>query len=133
MPNHLHVLIYLPENTSTINKIIANAKRFMAYEIVKRLQQSNENKLVSYLKSAVREKEQSKGKLHEVFQPSFDAKICETDKFTRQKLEYIHQNPVKGKWNLVEDYVQFLHSSAGYYELGLKGNVEITHYTEVFY
>ena len=36
MPNHLHLLIYVNENEN-INKLLANGKRFLAYEIVKRL------------------------------------------------------------------------------------------------
>jgi hypothetical protein len=39
MPNHLHVILYFPEAGFNLNKIISNAKRFMAYEIVKRLEE----------------------------------------------------------------------------------------------
>ena len=35
MPNHLHALIYFSATEKTINKIIGDDKRFMAYEIVK--------------------------------------------------------------------------------------------------
>jgi REP element-mobilizing transposase RayT len=38
MPNHLHCLIYLPKEAPELYKIISNAKRFMAYEIIKRLE-----------------------------------------------------------------------------------------------
>ena len=38
MPNHLHVLIHLSHNKDSINKILANGKRFLAYEIVRRLE-----------------------------------------------------------------------------------------------
>ena len=37
MPNHIHLLLYFPEMTSTLNTIIGNAKRMLAYEIIKRL------------------------------------------------------------------------------------------------
>ena len=47
-----------------------------------------------------------------------------------QKLEYTHHNPVSGKWNLVDDFVNYPHSSAAYYELG-KENKYITHYKEL--
>ena len=33
-------------------------------------------------------------------------------------LDYIHHNPVNGKWSLVEDYVDYPYSSARYYETG---------------
>lgn len=36
MPNHVHAIIHLNASNS-LNKIISNGKRFMAYEIIKRL------------------------------------------------------------------------------------------------
>ena len=39
MPNHVHALIYFPEMKKSLNTIIGNAKRFMAYEIIKRLEE----------------------------------------------------------------------------------------------
>ena len=37
MPNHLHAIIHFRESGFDLNAIIANGKRFMAYEIIKRL------------------------------------------------------------------------------------------------
>src|SRR6266852_4060018 len=37
MPNHVHLLLYLTDLNVNLNTIIANAKRFMAYDLVKRL------------------------------------------------------------------------------------------------
>jgi REP element-mobilizing transposase RayT len=39
MPNHVHVMLYFAEMPKSLNTIIANGKRFMAYEIIKRLEQ----------------------------------------------------------------------------------------------
>jgi hypothetical protein len=33
MPNHLHVIVYFPEQNFNLNTILANGKRFMAYQI----------------------------------------------------------------------------------------------------
>ncbi|MBK9226107.1 MAG: hypothetical protein IPL67_03360 [Ignavibacteria bacterium] len=44
-----------------------------------------------------------------------------TEKFIRQKLNYMHKNPVSGKWKLVENYLDYIHSSARFYELGEEG------------
>ncbi len=38
-----------------------------------------------------------------------------------QKLDYIHANPISGKWNLVDDYANYEHSSARFYEKGVDG------------
>jgi len=48
-----------------------------------------------------------------------------------QKLDYIHRNPVSGKWSLVDDYTKYVHSSAGYYELGISGKFDVTHYKDI--
>jgi len=37
MPNHLHALIAFRNTSQSINTIVGNGKRFMAYEIIKRL------------------------------------------------------------------------------------------------
>jgi hypothetical protein len=47
MPNHLHALIGFQNTGKSINTIIGNAKRFVAYDIVGRLEKQNENPLHS--------------------------------------------------------------------------------------
>src|SRR5687768_11271830 len=37
MPNHLHAIIALRNASTTMNKIVSNGKRFLAYELVNRL------------------------------------------------------------------------------------------------
>jgi len=49
------------------------------------------------------------------------ANICDSHGFTNQKLDYIHDNPCKGKWNLSENPVGYLHSSAIFYIDGVQG------------
>jgi putative transposase len=122
MPNHLHVLIYFPKMEKSLNNIIGNAKRFMAYEIIKRLEKSKEEAVLERLHSGVKKTERKKGQIHKVFEESFDAKECHTDKFILQKLQYMHLNPVSKKWSLVNDYTDYQYSSAAFYETGDKGN-----------
>lgn len=45
----------------------------------------------------------------------FDFKECRTEKFVLQKLIYIHENPVRGKWQLSNSSLEYLHSSAPFY------------------
>ncbi len=118
MPNHIHTILYFPTAGFNLNKIISNAKRFMAYEMIRRLEESGNRLLLTKLSAAVSDRERKKGQLHKVFSSSFDAKGIYTEKFFIQKLNYIHLNPVRGKWRLVEDYTTYEHSSASYYERG---------------
>ena len=118
MPNHLHVILYFPEAEFNLNKIIGNAKRFMAYEIIKRLEKMKKQELLDFLAGEVTEREKKKGQLHKVFTDSFDAKGIYNEKFFNQKMNYIHLNPVSGKWQLVNDFTEYEHSSASFYETG---------------
>ena len=131
MPNHLHALITFSDTGKSINKIIGNAKRFMAYELVKRLKAQGSNDILEILSSGVNPSDQKKGKLHEVFEPSFDWKECWGDTFIEQKLDYMHNNPCQGKWHLVEDVVDYTHSSARFYLTGEQGMYEVTSYKEM--
>ena len=116
MPNHLHVLIYVDKNSQIINKLVANGKRFMAYEMVNRLNLLEKTDLLRQLELGVSDHERKRGKLHQVFQGSFDCKPCYSREFIVQKIDYIHCNPCAKKWNLVDEYVNYLHSSARFYE-----------------
>ena len=85
MPNHVHTLIYFSKTDKPINKIIGNGKRFMAYEIVKRLKEAGQNEILIRLQNSVERKDLQRGKKHEVWEDSFDFKICRTEKFINQK------------------------------------------------
>ena len=119
MPNHLHCILHFPAADFDLNKIIGNAKRFMAYEIIERLKEKKEKEILELLSTSVTEREKKKGQLHKVFQDSFDAKPIFSDKFLLQKLDYIHHNPVTGKWQLAENFLDYTHSSASFYEDGV--------------
>ena len=60
MPNHVHAIISFIESPQSINTIIGNGKRFMAYEIIKRLQQMGEIALLAQLSRGVEPKRKAK-------------------------------------------------------------------------
>ena len=118
MPNHVHLLLYLSDDRVNLNTVISNAKRFMAYAIIDRLKAQGNAVVLNMLASACTDKEKAKGQLHKAFEPSFDAKPVYTLDFLYQKIDYIHHNPVSGKWNLCNEFTDYPHSSAAFYELG---------------
>ena len=132
MPNHVHALIAF-RNTQgkSINSIIGNGNRFMAYEIIKRLEDQKSTELLEQLASYVNSTDRRRGKQHEVFEPSFDWKECSSDKFIEQKLNYMHENPCRGDWNLVSQPQDYLHSSAKYYIAGIQSVYEVTSYSDL--
>ena len=83
--------------------------------IIKRLEAQGNEALLQELHGAVKKREAKKGQIHKVFEESFDCKECYNPEFIEQKLVYMHHNPIKGKWNLVNDFATYPHSSAGFY------------------
>ncbi len=121
MPNHLHAVIHFANTGQSINTIIGNGKRFIAYDIIKRLQEINEADLLKTLSKSVEAKRKANKKLHEVWELSFDWKFCNSITFIQQKLNYIHNNPCAGKWNLCSSPIDYMHSSAKHYLEGITG------------
>jgi hypothetical protein len=130
MPNHLHVLIQVADQN--INKILGNAKRFMAYKIVEKLKAANRVDLLKILSDKVTSEERVRKKKHRVFEMSSDIKPCYTNLFLQQKLEYMHHNPISGKWDLAATFIDYFHSSAAFYEPNIRHPyVDIVHYEEI--
>ncbi len=89
-PNHLHCILVFPTHDFSLNKIISNAKRFIAYKIIKRLKDNNQIEILHPLQTAVSNKEKIKGQLHKVFEESFDAKsIDNKNPFCKSSIIYI--------------------------------------------
>ena len=132
MPNHVHALIGFRRTDQSINTIVGNGKRFIAYEIVKRLEKQKQTELLQQLQQAVEITDKLRNKRHEIWEDSFDWKECTSEKFIKQKLDYMHNNPCKGKWNLVNNPADYLHSSARFYICGEDGNYKVTNYAELF-
>lgn len=126
MPNHLHILLLVQEGHS-INRILGEGKRFMAYEIRKRLVAGDHQDMLTVMDGGVRAGDADRGQRYRVFETSSDIKECWSAKFLHQKLDYIHKNPISGKWSLVADPAMYAHSSAGFYMLGTKAPVPLLH------
>lgn len=130
MPNHVHLLIHAPEGAG-INALLGNAKRFLAYEIVTRLKAADRSGTLLRLRTAVRKGDAARGQLHRVFETSSDIRECLDRRMLEQKLDYIHANPVSGKWSLAENAIDYPHSSMGFYLQGDTGPAPLTHYHDV--
>jgi hypothetical protein len=72
--------------------------------------------------------EKRRGTYHDVFEPSLDWKECYLDKFIEQKLNYIDENQCRGKWNLVKQPWEYVHSSSKFYFNSEQGKYQATTY-----
>lgn len=131
MPNHLHAIIAFKNTGKKVNGIVGNGKRFMAYELVKKIKEQRKIDVLKELSDWVNLTDRTRGKQHEVFEPSFDWKECLDADFIEQKLNYIHNNPLQEQWLLVEDPEAYIHSSAKFYGTGEQGIYPVTNYGEM--
>lgn len=71
-------------------------------------------------------------KKHEIWQrDSLGIEIYSRD-VAKQKLDYIHFNPVSGKWHLSKDDISYYYSSARFYETGIDEFGFLNNLYEVF-
>lgn len=85
MPNHVHCIIAFNNTQQSINTIVGNGKRVMAYEMVLKLQELREEALLLQLQNARSNREIRENKLHKVFETSFDWKVCNSNFFMEQR------------------------------------------------
>ena len=87
--------------------------------------------LLETLAMAVNKSDRAKGKLYELWEDSFDWKECNGTKFIIQKLDYMHNNPCSGKWQVAINAIEYLHSSAMFYLTGEQGIYPILNFREL--
>jgi len=123
MPNHLHLLLKITDKSPTLPTLIQNAKRFLAYSIIKLLKEDKYFSVLDFFQENARIKFKAK---HKVFEDGYDCLIIQTQKFFLEKVNYIHNNPCQEKWRLVESPEDYKYSSAANYILGQgQYNIEI--------
>ena len=109
MPNHFHSVIKV-HSGRTISKCIANLKRITSRQVTEWLEARGCYDLLEKLHRAAADEPARDCK---IWKPRFDCLVLQTEKVLRQKIEYIHNNPVKK--NLVEDCANWAYSSARNY------------------
>ena len=130
MPNHVHFLLYFTAGVQPLHTIMGNGKRFIGYEMVKRLRAQKQQSVLSLLAGDVSAVQKKRGKHHELWQGTFDVKECRTEKFILQKLIYMHENPCAQRWKLCAKPHQHEHSSAAFYDRGAKRKAGVKDYRD---
>ncbi len=64
MPNHVHCILFFPTDQYDLSKIVGNGKRFIAYEIIKRLKKKQSHKVLMQLQEGLSVKQLAKGQHH---------------------------------------------------------------------
>lgn len=116
MPSHLHLLCKAT-NGFVLSDVMRDFKKFTSKKIIQTIQEEPESRrewMISYFQKAcehLKREQQFK-----VWQDGYHAEIVESNWFIKQKVNYIHNNPVKDKIvTLAEDY--YFSSARNYADL----------------
>ncbi len=116
MDTHMHLVAA----SANLSKEIANFKSFTARRIIDTLKEKKEKKLLEQLAQA--KALYKKDRQFQVWQEGSHPQVLQNEAMMRQKIEYIHHNPVKR--GLVDEPVQWEYSSAANYA-GLSGLMDV--------
>ena len=90
MPEHLHAIL-LPQGEETISGFMRDFKKYVSKQVVRKLtEDGKEDLLCSFVLV-----EKSKKRSHQVWMDEFWDENVYSEWFFKQKLDYIHNNPVK--------------------------------------
>ncbi|QXI26859.1 REP-associated tyrosine transposase [Pseudomonas vanderleydeniana] len=116
LENHLHFVAQAPE----LNRCLSSFKSFTARRIIDQLQQDNAQRALQRLRFSKRA--HKRDRVYQLWQEGSHAELVCSERVMREKLDYIHHNPVKrGYVDLAEHW---RYSSARNYA-GLEGLIEI--------
>jgi len=112
MPNHLHMIL---EQLRLNGKgsPIASLKKYTSHRFQQYLAKHDPEVLKSF-------EVNWKSRKINFWQPHPDVFELDNEETIFQKLDYIHRNPLQAHWNLVKDPVDYMYSSARFYERGEK-------------
>ena len=109
MPNHIH-LLWSQNSMNGKETPKGSLLKYTAHIFLRYLKAAGKDEL--YRVNALNKK-------HEIWQrDSLGIEIYNRD-IAQQKLNYIHFNPVSGKWQLSKNDIDYYYSSAKFYETGI--------------
>ncbi len=117
LENHLHMIAC----SDDISKSMRRFKSWTAKELLKLLQQRNVKTILEQL--AFYKKAHKDMTEYQVWQEGVGPKLIQKDIVMRQKIDYIHKNPVKRGY--VDKPSHWRYSSARDYDDGIDGLIEI--------
>ncbi len=122
MSNHVHLLV--SSANGTLSDTVRDLKKYSANQIIDRIKTSNESRKRWLLNEMAFAAKQHKRNTHyQLWTHNNHAVETSTNYMMDQRLEYIHQNPVKA--GIVEKPEDYLYSSARNYCDGMDVLIEI--------
>lgn len=103
MPDHYHLLLGIPEK-ARINDFLRDFKSYLGKQIVQQLTSNRAFALLDRFQLS-RPRRRRRDPTYAIFQRDNDDRVIFSERFFRQKLAYIHNNPAKkGLVEVAADY-----------------------------
>jgi REP element-mobilizing transposase RayT len=115
MSSHVHAVLW-PDDGINLSDITRDFKRFTSRKISREAEQQDAIQLISSFKNARGENRAQKISTYQVWQEGSHPEAIFTEKFAKQKIDYIHLNPVRA--GIVKTAEEWIYSSARAYLLG---------------
>jgi putative transposase len=112
MPNHIHLIWEILQYNGKESPV-ASLMKHTSHEFQSQLRQRHPEALNDYIVDWT-------SRQYNFWQPKPDWFLLYKEETIRQKLDYVHFNPMRGKWSLVGDPSDYLYSSARFYEKGVR-------------
>jgi REP element-mobilizing transposase RayT len=128
MPNHLHFVGQCPSD-KPLGDMMRDYKANMARLIVRQYQAEQNYEVLEFLAQAVKRPGKQDFK---VWDDGYNAKDVFSPEFLRQKIEYIHSNPLQPHWQMVERPEDYIWSSARFYLLNEPALIPLYDARELF-
>ncbi|MEK7325150.1 MAG: transposase [Chloroflexota bacterium] len=114
MPNHIRFIARFLDG-HPVSDVVRDFKKHTSKSVVAHYELESNEKALRFLHQAVKRSEKQK---YAVWEDEFQAKDVFSPQFMKQKMEYIHNNPLQPHWRLAEKPEDYAWSSARYYLLG---------------
>jgi len=122
MPNHVHAILRCLENY-TPGDVTRELKKATANLIIRHYEAERNEAALAFCASCVPRREKQR---YAVWRDEYQAKNVFSPAFLRQKLDYIHNNPVQAHWALVETPEAYVWSSARFYLSGGRALIPVS-------
>lgn len=119
MPTHLHLVVY-PDANVKLTDVMRDFKRFTSRAISTQLEQDEQPTILRGFAKQAPDRAKAE---YRVWQEGFHPEAIYTPSFAQQKIEYLHNNPVRK--GLVDAPEQWRYSSARNYLLNDESGMEI--------
>jgi len=111
MPNHIHLLLRCSQ-PYTASDVTRELKKATSNLILRQFESEGNTKALHFFSAAVKPGQK---KEHAVWEAEYQATNVYSPDFLRQKLNYIHENPLQTHWQLAERPEDYVWSSARFY------------------